>query len=314
MVLEYHEAMRHFLTIDDLTRDEIEQILALATELKSEWRQGVRKPRLAGRVLGLLFDKPSLRTRVSFQAGMVQLGGDSLYLGDDVGWGSREPVSDFARVLSQYLDLLVCRTHAHARIVELAQYSQIPIINGLTEQAHPCQALADVLTIREAQGDRQDVKIAFIGDGNNVSQSLAIICAKLGIPFAIAGPPGYELAEKFVRRLRGEWPESSIEQFHDPHEAVRGATVVYTDVWSSMGFEEEEERRRKDFSGYQVTPELMAAAAPDALFMHCLPAHRGLEVSAEVIDGPHSVVVEQAANRMHAQKGLMVWLSEHAYD
>jgi ornithine carbamoyltransferase len=241
---------------------------------------------------------------------MQQLGGTSLYLGQDVGWGTREPVSDFANVVSRYLDAIVCRTHEHQQIEQLAAYSSCSIINGLTDTAHPCQALADIMTIRELGSQARPAKLTFIGDGNNVSRSLAIACARLGIHFSIAAPPGYHLEDELLARLRRENPQVELLQTTDIAAACEEATAVYTDVWSSMGFESETAQREKDFAAYQVNATLMSRAPSDAIFLHCLPAHRGFEVTDEVIDGPQSRIVEQAANRMHAQKGLLVWLLE----
>lgn len=300
--------MRHLLTLNDLSTQDMEAVLSLAQQIKAETARGVRKPVLAGRVLGLLFSKPSLRTRVSFEAGMSQLGGSSLYLGQDVGWGTRESIADFAKVVSQYLDVLVCRTHAHSMIEELAAHSICPVINGLTDSAHPCQALADIMTLRELAPASRRLKMTFVGDGNNVSRSLAIACSHLGVEFCLAAPNGYQLEPSLLERLNQARPKTPITQTSDIALAVRDASVIYTDVWSSMGFEEEAEQRERDFADYQVNAQLMALAPPDAFFMHCLPAHRGMEVTNEVMDSPQSVVVAQAANRMHLQKGLLVWL------
>jgi ornithine carbamoyltransferase len=305
--------MRHILTLNDLQTAEIERTLALAATLKQEFQQGIRTPYLAGRVLGLLFSKPSLRTRVSFEAGMSHLGGTSLYLGQDVGWGTRESIADFARVVSRYLDVIVCRTHAHADVEELARHSSCPIINGLTDTAHPCQALADVMTMREQCPVDRPPKLAFVGDGNNVSRSLAIACSQLGIHFSLAAPKDYQLEECLLRQLRAAHPQTTVEQTTDAAAALSGATAVYTDVWASMGFESEAARRARDFSPYQVNARLMSLAPADAIFLHCLPAHRGLEVTDEVIDGPQSRVIQQAENRMHAQKGLLMWFLTEAH-
>ncbi len=302
--------MRHLLTLDDLDTQAIEQLLALAAELKGEFQRGIRRPRLTGQVLGLLFSKPSLRTRVSFQAGMSQLGGSSLYLGGDVGWKNRESIADFARVVSRYLDAIVCRTHAHEEVHELAKYSSCPVINGLTDSAHPCQALADVLTLREYGPSDRRPKLAFVGDGNNVSRSLAVACSRLGIDFSLAAPAAYQLEPELLDRLRQESPATEITQTTELSDALKDATAVYTDVWSSMGFEAESERRERDFAAYQVNANLMSFAPKDAIFLHCLPAHRGLEVTDEIIDGPQSRVIDQAENRMHVQKALLVWLLE----
>ena len=300
--------MRHLLTLNDLRQNEIEEILQIATDLKQHFEAGERPPKLSGKVLGLLFSKPSLRTRVSFEAGMTHLGGTSLYLGQDVGWGTRETVSDFARVISQYVDAIVCRAHAHHAVEELAQHCDCPVINGLTDRAHPCQALADIMTLRELRGQNGRSKLTFIGDANNVSRSLALACCKLGISFAIAAPKKYQFDEGLFSTLRASNSSIELMQTDQPQEALRGASAVYTDVWSSMGFENESEQRTKDFAEFQVNAQMMSLAPPDALFMHCLPAHRGEEVTDDVIDGPQSVIVQQAANRMHLQKGLLVWL------
>ncbi|MDG2381081.1 MAG: ornithine carbamoyltransferase [Pirellulaceae bacterium] len=300
--------MRHLLTINDLTSNEIEEILSIATDLKRRYERGERPPELAGRVLGLLFSKPSLRTRVSFEAGMTHLGGTSLYLGQDVGWGTRESIADFAKVISQYVDVIVCRTHGHEMVVELAKHSDCPVINGLTDQSHPCQALADVMTLRELKGQNGSKKLTFVGDANNVSRSLALACTKLGISFAIAAPSSYQFNSSLLDSLQKMNSKVEITQTDDPRVALKDASAVYTDVWSSMGFENETETRKKDFANYQVNARMMEFAPSDAVFMHCLPAHRGEEVSAEVIDGPQSVIVKQAANRMHVQKGLLLWL------
>ena len=299
--------MRHLLTLLDLSREEIAEVLELAVTLKAKFAEGVREPLLRGRVLGLLFSKPSLRTRVSFEAAMTHLGGTSLYLGQDVGWGKREPVNDFGRVLSQYTDAIVCRTFAHQSIEELANYCDCPVINGLTDTAHPCQALADVLTLQEAHGTLSGQSLAFVGDGNNVSRSLAIACKLLGVDFRLSAPAGYEFNADFMALIEGVEGNGSVCCVEDPVDAVTGVDAVYTDVWSSMGQEKEQKKREQDFASYQVNAELMSHA-PDAIFLHCLPANRGQEVTAEVIDGPQSRIVEQAANRMHAQKAILAWL------
>ncbi len=299
--------MRHLLTLFDVSGDEIEHIFSIAAELKAKWKQGVREPLLAERVLGLLFSKPSLRTRVSFEAAMIHLGGTSLFLGQDVGWGSRESAADFGRVLSQYIDALVCRAHQHELIVELAKYCSCPVINGLTNRAHPCQALADLFTLQELRGTLDGCKLAFVGDGNNVARSLAVACAKLGARFALASPAKYSFESDFVLELKEACPGAEIVTTEDPVAAVNGADAVYTDVWSSMGQEAEAQQRKHDFARYQVDQKLMQHA-PGAHFLHCLPAHRGEEVTDEVIDGRQSVVLPQAANRMHVQKAILAWL------
>jgi len=304
--------MRHVITLLEMTTADIERVFAISQELKRKLQQGMREPLLAGRVAGLLFEKPSLRTRVSFETGMAHLGGSSLFLGADVGWGQRESVADFTQVLSQYVDVIVCRAKSHRRVEELAEHSNCPVINGLTDQAHPCQALADLFTLREVYGDLQGRTLAYVGDANNVAHSLLVACAKLGVRFAIASPPGYQFDPLFVTRVEKELPGVSLLQTRDPVEAVREADAVYTDVWASMGQEAEKAIRGKAFAAYQVNEALMQKAPAGARFLHCLPAHRGEEVTNAVIDGPQSDVIQQAANRMHVQKGLLVWLLTEA--
>ncbi len=299
--------MRHLLTLLDVSPDEIQEILRIASDLKAQFVQGNREPLLSGRVLGLLFSKPSLRTRVSFEAAMAQLGGASLYLGKDVGWGDREPASDFGRVLSQYVDAIVCRTHQHAQIEELAQFCDCPVINGLTDSAHPCQALADVFTIEEEKGSLAGRSMTFVGDGNNVARSLAVACKLLGVKLILAAPAGYEFADDFLVMIENLPGAGEVAVVSDPVDAVKDTDVVYTDVWSSMGQEDEQTQRRQDFVGYQVNAAMMRHA-PDAIFLHCLPARRGEEVSADVIDGSQSRIVLQAANRLHAQKAVLTWI------
>ena len=300
--------MRHLLTVFDLSTEEINQIFALAKDLKEKMAQGLREPLLRGRVMGLLFEKPSLRTRVSFEAAMTHLGGASQFLGEDVGWGRRESVQDFAHVLSQYVDVIVCRTRDHERVNQLARFSSCSVINGLTAVAHPCQALTDLYTLREIHGCVAGRTVAFIGDGNNVARSLAVACAKFNVRFVIASPTGYHISNDFVDRLHTEFPKFEFVTTDDPVEAVRDAAAVYTDVWASMGQENELERRRRDFERYQVNQQLLDHAHQDACFLHCLPAHRGEEVTNEVMDGSQSVVLQQAANRMHVQKGILAWM------
>ena len=300
--------MRHLLTLFDLTTVEIGEIFQIASDLKAKFQHGVREPVLAGRSMGLLFDKPSLRTRVSFEAGMTHLGGSCHFLGDDVGWRKRESIKDFAEVLSQYVDVLVCRTPNHDQIVQLVQYSSCSVINGLTSVGHPCQALTDLFTMREIHGTLEGKSLAYIGDGNNVARSLAVACAKLGVRFSIAAPRQYQLNGQFVKRLHQEFPDFTLNLSDDPQEIVSDASCIYTDVWASMGQEAESSQRRHDFADYQVNASLMALAPAPARFLHCLPAHRGEEVTDEVIDGPQSAVVHQAANRLHLQKGILVWL------
>jgi ornithine carbamoyltransferase len=300
--------MRHLITLSDVSAAEIQRIFSIAEDLKSKFAHGLREPLLPGRVLALLFEKPSLRTRVSFESGMAHLGGGSIMLGEDAGFGKRETVSDFARVLSEMVDVIVVRSRKHATVVDIAQHASCCVINGLTDLAHPCQVLADLYTLQEHFGQLAGTRIAWVGDGNNVARSLVEGCGHLGIELAVATPPGYELDAEFVKQARGEFPKLNLTTTSNPREAVRDATAVYTDVWASMGQEAERNQRRRDFANYQVSAQLMAEARDDAVFMHCLPAHRGEEVTDEVIDGPQSIVIAQAANRMHAQKGILVWL------
>ena len=300
--------MRHLLTLFDLSTEEILDIFACALDLKKALAAGVREPILRGRVMAMLFDKPSLRTRVSFESAMTHLGGACQYLGKDVGWGDREAVQDFSRVLSEFVDLIACRTGAHERIEQLAEHSTVPVINGLTASAHPCQALADLFTLSEIHGDFPGQKLAYIGDGNNVARSLAVACAKLGVHFTIASPAGYGLDDSFVQQLRDEIPDAQVDMLDDPLRAVVDATAVYTDVWASMGQESEKEERKRVFANFQVDGNLMRSAPDKAVFLHCLPAHRGDEVTDEVIDSAQSVVIQQAGNRMHVQKAIIAWI------
>ncbi len=303
--------MKHFLTIADLSADEVWQVLSLARELKEEWQGGGNKPILKDKTLGMVFQKPSLRTRVSFEMGMIHLGGQALYIApDEIKLGVRESVPDVARVLSRYVDGIMARVFSHRHIEELAAYSRVPIINGLSDYNHPCQALADFLTIWEKQGKLQGLKLAYVGDGNNVAVSLLFAATKVGMDIALASPEGYELNDDVVE-LGQEFAAQSgskVELVRDPAAAVRGADVIYTDAWTSMGQEEETERRLKVFPPYQVNAALVAQAKPDVIVMHCLPAHRGQEITDEVADGPHSVLFDQAENRMHAQKAVLALL------
>lgn len=300
--------MRHILDVTDLSQAEIERIFAITEDLKTKLTQGLREALLPGRVLALLFEKPSLRTRVSFEAAMAHLGGSSLFLGPDVGWGARESVTDFGRVLSQYADVVVIRSHKHQALIDLAAYCHCCVINGLTDYAHPCQALADLYTLQEAIGTLKGQALAYIGDANNVARSLAVTCGRLGVKFNIASPAGYQFDGEFQKLLQLEVPQLKLNLYSDPQIAVRNVTAVYTDVWTSMGQESESQKRQGDFAAFQVNAALMKQAPPDCYFMHCLPAHRGEEVTDEVIDGPQSIVVQQAANRMHVQKGMLAWL------
>ncbi len=304
--------MRHVIVPEDLSAAEIEAVFAVSRDLQTKFTAGQRDALLPGRVLGLIFEKPSLRTRVSFEAAMAHLGGSSLFLGADTGFASsRESIADFGRVLSEYVDVIVCRSKAHDTIVQLAQVSSVPVINGLSDYCHPCQALADIYTLRQHVGRVAGLTLTFVGDGNNMARSLAVVCGLLGMRFVLAAPPAYQFDAAFRTHLATIVPEAEIVETTDPVAAVKDAAVVYTDVWTSMGQEQERAKRLADLAAYQVNERLMQHC-PEALFMHCLPARRGEEVTDGVIDGPQSVVVEEAANRMHVQKGLLAWLLGHA--
>ena len=303
--------MNHFLHIADFSPKELQELFDLALQLKQEVKNGGNKQLLKGKVLAMVFQKPSLRTRVSFDMAMRQLGGDALYLSpSEVGLGGRESVADVARVLSGYVDAIMARTFAHQHVLDLAQWASVPVINGLTDHNHPCQAMADGLTILENKGRLKGLKVVFIGDGNNVATSLLHLCAKFGAHFTLASPEGYDLPEKVLEQARQFAAQSGtqIQSLRDPVEAVRDADVVYTDTWTSMGQEAEAEKRKAAFAQYQVNDELLKGARRDVIVMHCLPAHRGQEITDAVADGPHSVLFPQAENRMHAQKAILVKL------
>lgn len=303
--------MRHVLSLFEMTPEEIRQVLELSSQYKAKLENNDRPALLAGHTVGLLFEKPSLRTRVSFETLTSQLGGGSLFLGQDVGWGSREPLCDFIPILTSYLDLLVIRAKSHAKVEEAVSYSRCPVINGLTDVSHPCQAFADLLTVMELAGsDFPNSKITYVGDANNVTYSLALICSKLGVRMSIAAPEGYQFETSFIDKLNEINGNSLISQTANIEEAVDGANFIYTDVWTSMGQEAESQQRLKDLADYQVNDSIMSHAAPDAKFLHCLPARRGEEVASEVIDSDRSAIIQQANNRLHAQKGLVIWLLE----
>jgi len=303
---------RDLLGVADLSADEIEQLFERAATLKGEFRATRRHaaPPLVGRTLAMLFQKPSLRTRVTFEAGMNQLGGQAVYLTEDVVMGARESVRDVARNLARFVDGIVARTGPHEVVVELAAQASIPVINGLTLREHPCQALADAFTIRERFGRSSGIALAFVGDGNNVFHSLALAGSLLGMEVRLAHPPGYGPHPSIVERARELAAVSGgrLDFLTEPEEAVRGAAVVYTDAWTSMGQEAQAEERRDAFARYQVNAELMAVAGPDAVVMHCLPAHRGEEITSDVMDGPQSIILDQSENRLHVQKALLVEL------
>jgi ornithine carbamoyltransferase len=301
--------MRHFLDLLDLHSEELSHLLDDAASLKAAAAHGDRPAYLAGRVLGMVFEKPSLRTRVSFESAMGQLGGRSIFMNSSDGLiGQRESVPDFARVMSQYVDAVVLRVFRHSTVQEFARWSAVPVINGLSDFSHPCQALGDLLTIREAFGDVGGRTVAFVGDGNNVARSIAASCGLLGANFVLAAPAGYGFDDAFVAEFRRRATSGSLTQTDDPAKAVASADVIYTDVWTSMGQESEHSRRLQHFAGFQVDAALLGRAPKHAKVMHCLPAHRGEEISADVMEGPQSIVFAQAGNRMHAQKALLRWL------
>lgn len=295
---------RDFTRVADFSPAELELVLELAERMKAAPREDQLV--LPGRSLGMIFQKPSTRTRVSFEVGIAQLGGYGLYLrADDLQLGRGETIRDTATVLSRYLDGILIRTFAQSDVEELAEHAEIPVINGLTDETHPCQALADVLTIRERLGRLEGVRVVYLGDGNNVCSSLMVAAARLGSSFVAATPPGYEPDERAVATARAS---AEVEIVNDPEAAVRGADVLYTDVWTSMGQENERERRLRDLAGFGITQELLAQAADRAIVLHCLPAHYGEEITEAVLYGPQSAVWDQAENRLHAQKALMALL------
>ena len=303
--------MQHFLSISDFSADELWQFLEKAKELKNEFKAGGNRPILKGKILGMVFQKPSLRTRVSFEVGMLHLGGEALYLSpNEIGLGGRESVADVARVLSGYVDGIMARVFAHDHILQLAQYSSVPVINGLSDYNHPCQAMADVFTVWEHFGQIEGLKLAYVGDGNNVATSLVMLLTKLGGHFSIASPEGYQLSPHVLAEAQdlAEETHANITVTHNPAEAVVDADVIYTDVWTSMGQEAEAKERLKVFPPYQVNSSLVAQAKPQAVVMHCLPAHRGEEITDDVADGSQSLLFPQAENRLHAQKGILALL------
>jgi ornithine carbamoyltransferase len=302
---------RDYLSVDDLTPDELYMLLGFAQELKTRALAGDRPPLLAGKTLALIFEKPSLRTRVSFEVGMFQLGGMALYLGpQDIQLGVRESVTDAARNLERMADGIMARTFAHATVTGLAEAARCPVINGLSDLEHPCQTLADLLTMRERFPRSGGVRLAWVGDGNNVCHSLLLGTVKLGIHMAVATPRGYQPAERVVARAHeiAAATGASVTLTADPVEAVTDADVVYTDVWASMGQEAERAERQRIFRPYQLNAALLGRARPTAVVMHCLPAHRGEEITDDVLDGRQSIVYDQAENRLHAQKALLAMI------
>jgi ornithine carbamoyltransferase len=296
---------RHLVSVNDLDAADIEDLLSNAAQLKREPRPS--PPPLAGRVAALVFEKPSLRTRMSFDVGIYQLGGHAVYLSPaEVGLGRRESVADVARVVSRYADVAILRTFAHETVEEFARYASVPVINGLTDLEHPCQGLSDLFTLAEAKGALRNLTLAYVGDGNNVANALVLCAAKTGLRLRLACPQGYEPDPRYLARAREE--EADLILYHDAQSAVERADAVYTDVWASMGQEAEYERRRRAFQGFQVNARLLALAQPDAIVLHDLPAHRGEEITDDVLDGPQSVVFQQAENRLHMQKAILLAL------
>jgi ornithine carbamoyltransferase len=303
--------VRHLVNLQDYDEWEIYDLINLALRLKEEQKKGIPHPILSNKALGMIFSKASTRTRVSFEVGIYQLGGYGLFLNSsDIQLGRGETIEDTARVLSRYLDGIMIRTYAQEDVEELAKYSAIPIINGLTDMFHPCQILADLMTIYESKGKLKGLKLAYVGDGNNVAHSLLIGCTKVGMNISIACPTGYEPHKNVIDWAIGNSKSSGslVNITSQPKEAVWDADIVYTDVWTSMGQEKESNERLKAFAPYQVNQSLFSLAKPDAIFLHCLPAHRGEEVTSEVIDGPQSLIFEEAENRLHVQKAVMVSL------
>jgi len=302
--------VRHFIGIADTSADELRHVMDVARRLKAQLKStGRNDPVLAGKSLAMVFEKPSLRTRVSFAVGMHQLGGMGLVLSrDEVGLGTREPVQDVARVLSGMCDGIMARVFEHEKLLGLAAHASVPVINGLSDYSHPCQALADLMTVEEHFGRLAGLTLAYVGDGNNVARSLAVACARFGVGFRIATPPGFELPADDLARIKAKVPELSVEATHDPIAAAAGADVLVTDTWVSMGQEQEKAERQRQFAGFTLDAALLRRASPGAIVLHCLPAYRGYEVSEEVFEGPQSKVFAEAENRLHAQKGLLAVL------
>ena len=301
--------MKHLTSLYDLNPSDLSAILARAKDLKALFKKGERPSLLQGRVLAQLFEKPSLRTRNSFEAAMIHLGGSGIFLTTaEAGLNGRESLQDIARVLSSFSDVITMRTYSHQLIVDFAKHSGCPVINGLSDERHPCQALTDLLTIQETLGTLQDVHLAFVGDGNNVAMSLAIASAMAGMKMTLATPKGFEFSHAFLKELSKRYPNHHVHQVHSAADAVKSADIIYTDVWASMGQEEDAVRRMKAFAEFQVNEELMKSAPKHARFMHDLPAKRGLEVTDGVMDGSQSIVFQQAENRMHLARGLFAWI------
>lgn len=296
---------KDFIHITDLTNVEIWEVFELAKKLKSYVKEGREYTPLKSKTMAMIFAKPSARTRISFETGMTQLGGHAIYLGpNDIGIGKREAVKDIARVVARYDDIIMARLFAHAHMLELAEYSPVPVINGLTDYNHPCQIMADIFTVLEHRGNLDNLKVTFVGDGNNVVNSWLELAMRMPMHFVLACPPGYEPNQELLSKAQ-QTDLSRVEISHDPYEAVKNADVIYTDVWASMGQETEQERRKRDFSGFQVDMNLVRAAKPNVLVMHCLPAHRGEEITDDVMESQNSIVFDEAENRMHIQKAII---------
>jgi ornithine carbamoyltransferase len=301
--------MKHLDSLFRLSADDVREIFRISSVLKQKLQQGSRPALLAGRVMTLLFEKPSLRTRISFEAAMAHLGGSSLFMTcAEAGLNGRESLPDVARVLGGYSDCIVTRTFSHRLVDDLVRHAETPVINGLSDLGHPCQALTDLFTMQEELGTLVGKRLVYVGDGNNVARSLTLAAALLSIPIVLSSPPGYELTTEYVDQVKKKVPGADISLTYDPQSAVAKADVVYTDVWASMGQEAEQEKRKQIFAPYQINGKLMAGAPKSARFMHCLPAKRGLEVTDDVIDGINRIVFQQAENRMHVAKGILVWL------
>ena len=304
---------KYLVSDGDVSAADVNEIYEVAAHIKNRLRSGITEHRLAGKTLAMIFEKPSNRTRISFEVAMTQLGGHALYLSrHDLQLGAREAVRDAARVVSGYADCVMIRTNAHSTVEEFAAHAAVPVVNGLSDYLHPCQSLSDLFTVLEVKGALKGVRLCFVGDGNNVARSLAWLCSKMGVSFAIASPKGYELKDDFLKKVRKDTgpKRGGVRLFRDPFKAAKGADIVYTDVWTSMGQESETEKRREAFQGYQVNEKLVAAADEDVVVMHCLPAHRGEEITDKVIDSARSIVYHQAENRLHVQKAILKLLME----
>ena len=302
--------MKHLRSLFDLSQDDFQSVIGIASSLKARLAAGERPDLLRNRTLALIFEKASLRTRVSFEAGMAQLGGTAIYLTSDAGWRERESIADFVRVLSEYCDFVVCRAISQKTVNELASHDVLPVINGLTDESHPCQALGDILTMLEdSRGELRGKQLTFLGDGNNVVRSLIKATHMAGMRFRLACPKPYQVHASFLDQIKDRYGETDFAQSEDIHAMVRGADYLYTDVWTSMGQETENEIRKQAFSPYQLNQSVLRHAPDNCKILHCLPARRGLEVTDEVLDSRQSIVFQQAGNRLHAQKGLLVWLA-----